>query len=314
MRVFRHNADRLPIALIALLFCCDVVIWALVDSPMLLAGWIVITLTPRGGVCAFNHHHQHLSVFRVEAQNRLLELIYGLQTGITSKGWVLHHSLGHHVNYLDQSKDESRWRRDNGSRMRELEYAFTVAVTAYPRMLQVARRRPAQGRVFIGMAVLTLAILGTLAVLRPVPTLIVFVLPMMLMLLHTSWHTYSHHAGKKTTSHFVASNNVLHRGYNLLTGNLGYHTAHHYKPGLHWSQLPALHDKIAHKIPADCYLSPSIPWHIRQRVVGPPPGMPFAPGTSIADDCESAVNRTVQSRNVVAGTPKPVHVLPNRGA
>jgi fatty acid desaturase len=314
MRVFRHEADRLPIALITLLFCCDVAIWALVDSPVLLAGWIVVTLTPRGGVCAFNHHHQHLSVFRVQTLNRLLELMYGLQTGITSKGWVLHHSLGHHVNYLDQSKDESRWRRENGSRMRELEYAFSVAVTAYPRMWQVARRRPAQGRVFIGMAVLTLAILGTLFMLRPVPTLIVFILPMMLMLLHTSWHTYSHHAGKKTTSHFVASNNVLHRGYNLLTGNLGYHTAHHYKPGMHWSQLPALHDKIAHKIPADCYLSPSIPWHIRQRVVGPPPGMPFAPGTSAAEDGESAVNRTVQSRNVVGGTPKPVHLLPNRRA
>jgi len=146
MRVFRYKADRLPIALITALFCCDVAIWALVDSPMLLVGWIILTLTPRGGVCAFNHHHQHLSVFRIEILNRLLELIYGLQTGITSKGWVLHHSLGHHVHYLDQTKDESRWLRENGSRMRELEYTFIVAATAYPRMWQVARQKSSQRR------------------------------------------------------------------------------------------------------------------------------------------------------------------------
>lgn len=288
MQFFRYKADRLPIALFALLFCCDVAIWALADSPVLLVGWILLTATLRGGAGAYNHHHQHLSVFRITFLNRALELMYGLMTGVTSKGWVLHHSLGHHVNYLDQDKDEARWRRRSGSRMREWEYTLITTVTAYPRMWQNACRRGSAHRwVFLSMALLTLAILGTLFTLRPIPTIIIFILPMMALLFHTVWHTYSHHSGKKTTSHFVASNNVLHRGYNLLTGNLGYHTAHHYKPALHWSLLPALHDQIAHKIPADCYLSPSVPWHIRQRVVGPPPGMPFAPGTSTAEDCES---------------------------
>ena len=57
----------------------------------------------------------------------------------------------------------------------------------------------------------------------------------------------------------------------------------HFRPGLHWSQLPALHATIAHRIPADCYLSPGLPWNLRQRVVGPPPGMQFATGTSVAE-------------------------------
>jgi fatty acid desaturase len=35
----------------------------------------------------------------------------------------------------------------------------------------------------------------------------------------------------------------------MVTGNLGYHTAHHYKQGVHWSKLPALHEKIKDKIP-----------------------------------------------------------------
>jgi fatty acid desaturase len=289
MQIFRHQADRLPIAVITLLFACDVAVYALVDSPMWLAAWIVLGIIPRGGICAYNHHHQHLPVFRHALANRLLEIMYGLQTGITSHGWVLHHSLGHHVNYLDQTKDESRWRRDDGSRMGEAEYALTVGGTAYPRMWRVMRRVPRYTGVFLGMLALTLAIVATLVALRPIPGLIVFVIPMTLMLFHTSWATYTHHAGKKVSSHFVASNNIIHRGYNILTGNLGYHTAHHYKPGVHWSQLPALHDTIAERIPADCYLSPGIPWNIGQRIVGPPPGMPFAEGTSMAEDCERPV-------------------------
>jgi hypothetical protein len=87
----------------------------------------------------------------------------------------------------------------------------------------------------------------------------------------------------------VASNNILHRGYNILTGNLGFHTAHHYRPGVHWSRLPALHDTIAHEIPADCYVSPGLPFNLGQEVIGPPAGMPFASGSSTADDCKPAV-------------------------
>lgn len=293
MQIFRHRADRLPIALIVAFFALDVVVYSLVDSPSWLAAWVLLGLVPRGGVCAYNHHHQHLPVFRVTILNRLLEIMYGLQTGITSHGWVLHHSLGHHVNYLDQKRDESRWRRRDGSRMGELEYAAVVGATAYPRMWEVTRRAPRYRRVFVAMTVLTLALLAGLVAVRPVPGLLVFALPMTAMLFHTAWATYTHHAGKKVGSHFVASNNILHRGYNLLTGNLGYHTAHHYKPGVHWSQLPELHRSIAHLVPADCYLTPGLPWNLGQRVVGPPVGMPFAPGASSAEDGAEAARHIV---------------------
>lgn len=289
MQVFRYSEDRLPIAFVAMFFACDVAVYALVDSPLILLAWVLLGIVPRGGVCAFNHHHQHLSVFRQPILNRLLELVYGLQTGITSHGWVLHHSLGHHVNYLDQRLDESRWRRSSGRTMREAEYTLIVGATAYPRAIRVARRTARYGRTFLAMTALTLAIAGALVAARPLPGLMVFVGPMIGMLFFTAWATYTHHAGKKTTSHFVASNNIVHRGYNILTGNLGYHTAHHYRPGVHWSRLPALHASIAHLIPADCYLTPGLPWYLGQRVVGPPPGMPHAAGSSVADDCFATV-------------------------
>ena len=61
---------------------------------------------------------------------------------------------------------------------------------------------------------------------------------MALSLFITAWHTYFHHAGLDTQDDYEASHNIVHKWYNILTGNLGYHTAHHIRGGMHWSKLP----------------------------------------------------------------------------
>ncbi len=283
VRLFRHAEDRIPIALITLLFCFDVWVYATVSSLFWLVSWTAVGAVIKGHVCAWNHHHQHVATFVPTLANRALEIVFALQTGVTSHTWVLHHSVGHHVNYLDQKLDESRWMRADGEKMGELEYSLVVALTAYPRAYAVGRRFPKYRRVFVSMALLTLAIVVGLVWARPIPALFVFVLPMLISLVLTAWATYSHHAGKPTSSHFVACNNIVHRGYNLLTGNLGYHTAHHYRPGVHWSKLPELHARIAHEIPSDSYLSPGFPWRFGQIAV-PAPTSPGRPGAQPASD------------------------------
>jgi fatty acid desaturase len=90
---------------------------------------------------------------------------------------------------------------------------------------------------------------ATLLVLDPLAGLLVFALPMVVGLLITAWATYEHHSGLNVENEFEASFNNLNRWYNLFTGNLGYHTAHHHRGGLHWSKLPKLHAQIQDKIP-----------------------------------------------------------------
>ncbi len=272
--VFRHSADRLPVAIISLLFALDVAIYATVDSPPWLVAWTLLGIVPKGHVCSWNHHHQHTPVFQHAVMNRALELMYALQTGVTANAWLLHHTIGHHNNYLDQQKDESRWLDDEGHTMGVVRYTLMTALTAYPRAWVVGRRYPKARRVMLAMMIVTTAVLGALIFHRPLPALFVFVVPMIISLLITTWATYSHHTGNSTESHFVACNNIIHRGYNVLTGNLGYHTAHHYKPGVHWSELPALHAKIAHRIPDDCYLTPGFPWRLGQRPAPAPSNEP----------------------------------------
>lgn len=243
-----------------LLFAVDVAVYALVDNPFVVVAWAVFSMFPKAGVCAFNHHHQHVSTFHRPWANRLLEFMYALQTGVSSQAWVLHHSLGHHLNYLDQQKDESRWLRDDGSRMGEWEYALVTTLTAYPRAWAVGARHPRQRKLFLVMGLLTAALMVGLVVLRPFNGLVQFVFVPFGMLFGTALATYNHHSNRDTADHFVACNNIIQRFYNVFTGNLGYHTAHHYRPGMHWSQLPKLHAEIAGKIPPEAYVEPGIPW------------------------------------------------------
>lgn len=262
MRLFRYREDRGPVACFLVLFAVDVAIYLTVDSLWLLLLWFGVGILPKACVCAYNHHHQHVPMFLAPALNRALEIVFALHTGVTSQAWVLHHSLGHHVNYLDQKKDESRWQRDDGRVMGELEYSVDVTLTAYPRAFSVSSRYPQKRLLFVVMALVTLAVVTGLVAWRPLPGLVIFVLAPAFSLFGTAWATYCHHAGRSTESHFVACNNILQPFYNKATGNLGYHTAHHYKPGIHWSRLPKLHDEIAHLIPSDAYIVPGWPWRL----------------------------------------------------
>lgn len=168
MKLFRHWEDKLPVLCIVSVSLLDLLVFLVAPNVWVLAAWLLLTIGPNACICPWNHHHQHLSTFHQPVLNRLLELCYALHTGITTNAWVLHHVLGHHVNYLDQAKDESAWKRRDGSTMGELEYTVVIALTGYLRAFQVARRYPRYQSGFFGMGLVVLLLLSVrIALNRP---------------------------------------------------------------------------------------------------------------------------------------------------
>lgn len=249
--MFKHSADRIPVTIILLASLLDFSLYLFVENIFILIIYFVLMILPKSQICAWNHHHQHTPTFRFKLANRVLEFFYALHTGVTTNLWVLHHVLGHHHNFLDQKKDESRWLDSNGRQMGEIEYTLIVASTAYYRGYQVGKSHPKAQKIFLTYGLITFALVALLLWANPIPALFLFVLPMIVGMLITSWATYEHHAGLNTDNEFEASFNNTNRWYNLFTGNLGYHTAHHHKQGVHWSKLPELHNKIKGEIPAE---------------------------------------------------------------
>lgn len=247
--MFRYSEDRIPVILILSLSLVDFCVYFFVDNTWALVIYWLITLNPRAKICAWNHHHQHTLTFKSKYLNRVLEFFYALHTGVTTNLWLLHHVLGHHHNFLNQTQDESRWKRKSGKAMGVIEYTLSVALTAYPRGYHVGEKYPKAKKTFIFYSALTFAILFMLVLYKPISATFLFILPMICGLTLTAMATYYHHANHSTENEFEASMNNINPYFNKITGNLGYHTAHHYKQGVHWSKLPELHEKIKHKIP-----------------------------------------------------------------
>ncbi len=251
MQLLKYKADRIPVAVFFAFTILDFTVYFTVDTTWVILAYFAAMVPVRAFISAWNHHHQHVPMFYSKRLNRLLEMSFALHTGATTHAWTLHHVHGHHKNYLDQDKDESRWRRRSGVQYGYIHYAAITALTAYPRAFAVGRNHPRIRRAFVGYGLLTLAIIATLIAYKPLNGLFIFGIAPLISLVITIAATYHHHTGLDTDDHMEASHNYTYRWRNLLTGNLGYHTAHHYRQGMHWSKLPELHETLVEKIPAE---------------------------------------------------------------
>lgn len=258
--IFKFKADRLPVAFITGLFGVQLLaFWFLPHWAAAVAGFLLCF--PLGSSAIYNHHQQHHNVFNAPVLNRLFELILGMQTMITSYAWVLHHNYGHHPNYMNQppckdgiNEDESRWARRDGSLMGRTEYTLNLLVRAPFDAFHAGQKKPVLMVWFLLMLIPLLGIHAALAWHDWLNYLLIFFLPAFAMLNYVYWLTYEHHSGLYTENPYGASRNRVGKLYNIRTCNLGYHTAHHLKPFLHWSLLPEYHKLIVDKIPKECFV------------------------------------------------------------
>lgn len=250
MSWYRHRADIPASLLVAGVFCIQLWAFFSIHHPLQLAAVVAALMTVQVSCGAVCHNHHHVNIFTRPWANRLIETVMYLQTGTSPWSWTIHHNIGHHHDYLDQDKDPSHWREADGRVMHRLKYDFYNAAMIYPAIWQIGRQHPVLFARFKRWFLIGNLVLLGFVLINPVNALIVFAFPMVMMLVVLLDNTFQQHSGLATHNHYLASRNVEHPLYNITSWNLGYHTAHHIHPGIHWSQLPELHENIRHRIPA----------------------------------------------------------------
>jgi beta-carotene hydroxylase len=248
--ILKYRVDALPVGIVLATTALALTpfVWAM--PPWLIAViWLGVVYLRT--FCAFSqHNHAHLPVFRAWILNRLYDAALTQNTGYPTALWELHHNRGHHRNFLKPDDDvASVFYRGTREAMPRWLFALRGNLTIHRDAVRIglAEGRLRRETLLPKLAFELLAqaaIVAALACYRPWLAVAFFVVPNALLAWLVWWESYPHHLGMPTTSAYDASMTIESPAYNRVTFNVGHHAAHHQKPTLHWSLLPAQTAKI----------------------------------------------------------------------
>jgi fatty acid desaturase len=205
------------------------------------------------------HLHIHRPFSTRRWLNLLLDLSMGAATAFTASNWRIQHRYGHHCGVDRPFRTAGQTEIAHYSAPRALSYSVRSVLPTFWHPIAVAFRKGVLGNLdrpidyrwaFIEQMLLVLFVL---ALLLWQPWLVLFyLLPWYaLIAVITRYVDYLNHYGcdERSPNVYERANNCVNRLFNRSCSNFGYHTAHHLYPNAHWTELPAIHARIAERIP-----------------------------------------------------------------
>jgi beta-carotene hydroxylase len=216
------------------------------------------------GFCSgvFSHNHNHCPVFRSRAMNTFHSAWVSVFYGHPIFAWIPTHNLNHHK-FLNRKGDATiTWRYSTKNTWLVASTYFLVSAYWQDAVIKnFVRRAKAnaprlhnqitlQKRAFVaahgGLLGFAVALHGwSLGLVLYLGT---FGVSVAMGLWGMIFVNFIQHVRCDPWSSHNHSRNFVSKLGNFLVFNNGYHAAHHEHPGAHWSELPALHAKIAREI------------------------------------------------------------------
>jgi beta-carotene hydroxylase len=244
-----YKADLRTLALLSTLSLCFTLGWFLnLDWLMLPCTILVVT------ACAAKHNHTHCPTFRNRSLNRVLDYSLTLMSGSSTTGIRVAHNVRHHGNN-QSSEDFVRCSIVSKSATLKalLVYVPRVAWEGWQHRTSDLKStsRKAMHRNCLTERLLLWTFIILLLTLDWSKALILFGIPWLVGQWFLIAINLPQHDNCDPNDPHSHSRNIVGRSSNWLFLNNGYHSAHHERPALHWSQLPAYHtQKIAPYLPA----------------------------------------------------------------
>ena len=248
--MLRYGADRRTLAYLAITAALTAVNWKIGrPHPVLYPVTLFMFFTS----AVISHNHNHLGMWRSKTLNLFISYVIALFYGHPAVAWVPTHNQVHHKlnNRPGDSSRSPKW--FEGNHLAALlvypvltNFAQTKDINAFLKDLW-RRDRPA----FLAAASEYVVFFGSMAALFLIDwrkALLFFFIPQQVALFSIQVVNYLQHIETDAYSEWNHSRNFVSRTLNILLFNNGYHTVHHLKPGVHWSELPRLHAEHAHRI------------------------------------------------------------------
>jgi beta-carotene hydroxylase len=248
--MLRYRADRRTLLYLAFTTALTALSWKIgTVHPVLYPLALFMFFTS----AVISHNHNHLGMWRSKALNLFTSYWIAIFYGHPAIAWVPTHNQVHHKlnNKPGDSSRSPKWFDGN----------HLAALLVYPMLTNLAQTRDISGflkdlwhrdrRAFLSAASEYAVFFGAMAALFILDwrkALLFFFIPQQVALFSIQVVNYLQHIETDAYSDWNHSRNFVSKTLNLLLFNNGYHTVHHLKPGLHWSELPRFHAQHAGKI------------------------------------------------------------------
>lgn len=268
-RLLKNPAD---IRQLGLVFAYHGLLWsmylvpAMRTVPLLLAACCLSFLNV---IVAHNHLHQ--GVFHSRRANMALRyfLSFGALYPISTN--VPAHNLVHH--HFDDDGDwdwaDSRYVNFRWNLLNIVHFpnrVGTVGIAGTERWMRGYGRRDIR-RQHAGEKFFALGLTAVLLAINFWPALFFIVIPQLWGARGILRLNLLQHDACDITTEWNHSRNFVGRAFNWLMCNNGYHTIHHNRSGLHWTELPAWHDREAKPRMHASLDEPSMVWYLLKTYV-----------------------------------------------
>jgi beta-carotene hydroxylase len=241
----RYAADIRALGFLSLQTVLMAILWVgWVHSWILLyvVGWLAVS------AANVKHNHMHKRTFRSAWLNIGLDHWVGLLTGTTATSIISEHNQRHHGH--SNSEDDFVRASLVGYRSQWLNVLCFFPKAIYELYVRKPLDFPiwwrCHRRLFWRALAEQMTLWGAFGVLLYLnwrATLLCFLLPWIFGQWWLITFNLLHHQALDQDDPWQNSRNLVNHWTNYLFFNAGYHTAHHLRPTLHWSELPAFHDR-----------------------------------------------------------------------
>ena len=211
-----------------------------------------ITCTMPLAITVINHNIGHVPMWNNAVVNQITEYYGGTLQGVPLFLFQTVHIDSHHQ-YNQGEKDATRLSRV-GHHNHLIGYVmypfFSLAPVRKLREnhLRSLTWKDLEMKKVVLQHLLLVGMWGGLLILDWQKTLVYVIIPQMIGVHFLMGSNYLQHAKCEVGSSYNHSRNFVGKVFNALFFNVGFHTAHHHDPTLHWSKLPVLHKEIQKNI------------------------------------------------------------------
>ena len=248
--MLRYKADRRTLAVVTLYFIAAISPWFLWDS---LTTWQIVLLVLINCFLSFTcavivHNTIHVPIFRKKSWNKVFQVILAFCYGHSTSAYVPGHNFSHHK-YTQTPKDAIRTSkaRFKINFLNQLLFFFLMSGDILKGELKFAAKmrteKPAWFRQYLLEMVLVIGMKVVLLFVNWKCAVLFILIPHQYAAWGIVGTNYFQHDGCDETHEYNNSRTFTDKTLNWLLFNNAYHGAHHMKPGLHWSLLPAYHEE-----------------------------------------------------------------------